>query len=80
MRFSTIFEGETITNVETTLATLEFYVRVATTFCTLDIHFQIVYIMYFQIYSNIELASRVGVQTIVCSEEDRSEITFPVLI
>ena len=38
------------------------------------------YVAYFQIYYGTALLTRDGVQTISCSEEDRSEIIFPMPI
>ena len=79
MRFSTILEGETTTDVDIILATFEYYVRLAAISCTLGIYCCIVCITYFQIYDGIALPVRDGVQTIACSEQDRSEINFPIL-
>lgn len=76
MRFSTIFEDENNTSVEIILATLEYYVRLL--LLPAFGVYMTYYRTYFQIYNGIGLATRDGVQTIACSEVDRSEITFSV--
>ena len=76
MRFSTNIEDEIPSDVM--LSTIEYFVSLTLSNFLLCIDCYIVYMAHVQIYEGVALPTRDGVQTIACSEENRSKITLLV--